>query len=437
MANILNCPAPGCPFRFDGSLVPVNAVIACPQCGLQFTLSTLIAAAAPAGDSRAPRRVKARTAQGRVSNQGFLIAAVVVGLVALGLGGFFLMATLFGWFVKVELPVAPRSAGAKFESYGVTIPSPPAPWAKDDATRTSFGSNLLVYKREKPDGWIAYEARKVEYAAKATELKPKMMERLKKQFAELDESLEPTDATLMGFPAQKYEFGGVYKATGVSCRGEVYACVTKNFMYWMYAWWQKDDFTDTLSVDFMRQELAFNGGASLTVKAKPAEKTFRSRSGVYQLSDTEGLWTLQPDPTLQDAQADLFLKGVGKNPATNRAGSEKANLAVVILKPDGSAKEQALAHILKNYTPGAEIAELTQPSDAEAPSTGEVAVADHVARLALTYPGSESSANMLIVYSVLEVSGRRILAYADTPLTQKGYWDQRLMLIVGSLAASQ
>ena len=33
------CPNPVCPFLFDPSQVPAGAVIACPQCGLRFTLA--------------------------------------------------------------------------------------------------------------------------------------------------------------------------------------------------------------------------------------------------------------------------------------------------------------------------------------------------------------------------------------------------------------
>ena len=33
------CPNPSCPFLFDPSQVPPGAVIACPQCGLRFTLA--------------------------------------------------------------------------------------------------------------------------------------------------------------------------------------------------------------------------------------------------------------------------------------------------------------------------------------------------------------------------------------------------------------
>jgi hypothetical protein len=334
-------------------------------------------------------------------------------------------------------PKAGTGPGAKFENYGITIPSPPDGWEKDDSARTAFGNNLLVYGRKKPDAWMAFEGRKVDFQAKESELKPKMMERLKARFSELDETLEPQPAKLMDFPAQKYEFGGIDKLSSQACRGEVYVCVTKNYMYWMYAWWPKDDFADHASIDVTRNALIFNGGSSLVVKQKPAEKTFRSRSGAYQLADTEGLWTQQPDPTSFDAKADLHLKGQGKNPATNKPSSETANLAVVILKAEGNAKEQAMAHILKQYTTEPVVTELNAPSDAEAPASGEVTPADNVARFTLTYPGSDPSANMLIVYSVIDVKDQRIVAYADATLKQKSYWEQRLMLILGTLSESK
>ena len=44
--SIVKCPNPSCPFQFDATLVPPGAVIACPQCRLQFQLPQV--AAAPA-----------------------------------------------------------------------------------------------------------------------------------------------------------------------------------------------------------------------------------------------------------------------------------------------------------------------------------------------------------------------------------------------------
>lgn len=448
MPNILKCPAPTCSFRFDASLVPANAVIACPQCRLQFTLGPNTApphvAAAPEPDDEPTyrRRKKAaiatRPEKGTTSNQGLLIALVVVGMVILAVGGFFLIGNMMGMFrTPTTGPKVGSGPGAKFENYGITIPSPPDGWEKNDSARTAFGNNLLVYARKNPEAWMAFEARKVDFAAKETELKPKMMERLKARFTELDETLEPQADKLMGFAAQKYEFGGIDKLTGNACRGEVYACVTKNYMYWMYAWWPKDDFADHGSIDVTRNALEFNGGSSLTTKTKAPEKTFRSRGGLYQLADTEGLWIQQPDPTIFDAKADLYLKGLGKNPATGKPSSEQANLAVVVLKAEGTAKEQAVAHILKQYTTDPVVTELNAPSDAEAPVSGEVTPADNVARFTLTYPGSDASANMLVVYSVIDVNDQRIVAYADAGMKQKSYWEQRLMLILGTLANSK
>ena len=69
--------------------------------------------------------------------------------------------------------------------------------------------------------------------------------------------------------------------------------------------------------------------------------------------------------------------------------------------------------------------------------SGEVTPADNVARFTLTYPGSDASANMLVVYSVINVNDQRIVAYADAGMKQKSYWEQRLMLILGTLANSK
>ncbi|MCE9562305.1 MAG: hypothetical protein K8U57_09645 [Planctomycetes bacterium] len=47
MSTALKCPNPSCPYLFDPSTVPPGVVLACPRCGMRFTLGAPAAAAPP------------------------------------------------------------------------------------------------------------------------------------------------------------------------------------------------------------------------------------------------------------------------------------------------------------------------------------------------------------------------------------------------------
>lgn len=47
MSTALKCPNPSCPYLFDPSTVPPGVVLACPRCGMRFTLGSPAAAAPP------------------------------------------------------------------------------------------------------------------------------------------------------------------------------------------------------------------------------------------------------------------------------------------------------------------------------------------------------------------------------------------------------
>lgn len=443
MPTILKCPNPSCPFQFDASHVPPGAVVACPQCRSQFTLGESVpsaAAVSPSADPPKKRKMIERStpaARATGASGSVLLAGMAVGAVALLAGGVAFIGYLSGWFQKPD--AARDSAAVKYDDYAVAVSPPPAPWARDEPTRAGLGVNLLAFQNPDVPGWLAVDAKKYDLAAKPGDLRPRADERLRRQFDELDEELKTEEATVQGRPAERYEFRGVYRPTGVGCRGEVYAFVAKNYAYWVFAWAPDAEF-DKHAEAFAK----FRGGLKVSVPAaaapppKKAEKSFRTKGGLYVLTDTEGLWAEQPNPTFQDAAADLWLKGTGRSAVTGGASGQKADLVVAVLDPDGDAKTQAQHHILKQVTDGATVDELTGPPAGDAPAGGEVPPADAVTRLRLKY-GAEFDAgvNKLATFATVDVGKKRVVAYALCPLPQAGYWEQRLMLIVGTLKAGK
>lgn len=450
MATILKCPNPSCPFQFDASRVPPGAVIACPQCRLTFTLSPT-AATPPAASTAdpldstdiSPRRRKLidrSGPKGATSNTSLLLTLMAVGTVALVGGAVAGLGFLFGWF-KPTPPVL-SAGGLTFGEYAIGFPKPPDGWNRDETTRAAFGVNLFAYRTTVADGdgWVAADAKRFTSAAKSTELRAAVNEKLRRQFDELDEDITGEGMQFLGQPGERFQFRGVYRPTRAGCRGEVFACVVKNFAYWVYAWAPDAEY-DKLAPAFE----TFRNGIKVQVTADkggitppPATdgRTFRTKSGLFTLTDTEKLWTEGKDPTSQDKDAELWLRGTGKSASTGQATTDKADLVVAVLPPEGEAKEQAQAHILKQVVNGATVQELQGDPTGDAPPGGEVKVSDAVTRLKLTYPDGPT-ANKLIVFASVDVDGKRVVAYALCPLRQANYWEQRLMQIVGTLKAGK
>jgi hypothetical protein len=446
MPTILKCPNPSCPFQFDAATVPPGATVACPQCQSRFTLGPAVPVAAapaaapllpgepavPPAEPRRPKRprvIERAAAPNRNTStaSSILIALFVVGGLTLVTGGVAGVGYVLGWFTPPD-PTA-NAPAVTFDDYHIGLPKAADGWTRDEPTRAALGVNLLAFKRTAPDGWMAVEAKKFDFAAKPGELRPRAYDRLKAQFDELDEELKGEEAKVFGQPGERYEFRGVYRPASVGVRGEVFACVVQNYAYWVYLWAPADGY-EQLADSFAR----FRAGIRLTVPAgkappppKKTEKYFRTKGGLFLLADAEGLWTEQADPTTQDAAAELWLRGANKG----------ANLVVAVLPLEGEPKTQAREHILKQFVAdGSEVAEQTGDPTGDAPSSGEVPPSDAVTRIKVT-DRERPSANKLIVFGTLDVADKRVVAYATCPLKEASYWEQRLMLIVGTLKAGK
>lgn len=452
--TIVKCPNPSCPFQFDATLVPPGAVIACPQCRLQFQLPQAAAAppppAEPAAEPKPERRRDRDTddppARGRrrrtddtqrddrpkgKGNTTVLIVAMVVGMVFLCCGGGAAVLWVFVGSGNKPSNTSPYT----YPDYNLKYQGPGEGWQEDKETQGDLKFRLAAFKSPSPEGYIAVQVVKTEGEAGKGDLLPAALGVLKDKFDDLDEEIRPEAATLLGSPAEKYEFTGVYRKTTAGCRGEVYAVAVRNLKVWVYFWTARDHF-DTLAPAFEK----FRGNMTLETKGNEPKvtrqkKEYRTSSGLYVLTDSEGNWQQQKDPTRQDAAADLWLTGARRNATTGLLEpNPDANLVVAVLDKKGDdAKAQAKAHVLDQFAAGAETNEQAGDPAGDTPSSGPVAGSDAVVRFKMTYPGSDRSIEKMMVFRVTDTGGKRVVAYAWCQLRDAGYWEQRLMLLTGTL----
>jgi hypothetical protein len=452
--NIAKCPNPTCTFQFDASLVPPGAVIACPQCRLQFQLPQLPPVATPppvaVGDptptanephpSRGARggdRGRSRDRRGedavptpRKGNTAALVAVLVVGLAFVFCGGVGGVLVILGVFQKKPSNTSPYT----YPDYTLSYSGPGEGWQEDKELQGYMKVNLACFKSSSPEGYIAVRAMKSEGEAAKGDLLPALKAILTDRFDDVDDELSPSEVKLLGGTGEKYEFAGVYKPAGTGCRGEVHAVAVRNLKVWVYCWAERDRF-DELAPAFDKfragMKLEPRGGEP---KVQRQQTEFRTNSGLYLLTDSEGLWRKQTDPTRQDAAADLWLIGSKRTATTGQLDQKpSADLVVAVLDPKGDAKAQAKEHILAQNVDGAVVNEQVGDPLGESPSSGQVPATDAVTRMKMTYPDTTGSADKLVVFTVVDTGGKRVVAYGWCQPRQASYWEQRLMLLVGTL----
>lgn len=321
-----------------------------------------------------------------------------------------------------------------YPEYTLSFSGPGEGWAEDKDTQGTMKVNLACFKRAAPEAYIAVRAIKTEGEAGKGDLLPMAMAVLKERFEDLDEEVKPVEVKFLGVPAERYDLTGVYKTRELGCRIEVYAVAVRNLKVWVYCWGERDQF-DQLAPQFeaFRAGMRVEGKAAET-KIQRTKTDFRTGSGLYTLTDTEGLWKKQDDPTRKDPAGDLWLTGSKRVATTGLPErNSSADLVVAVLDPMGDAKEQAQAHIVAQDTEGGVVQVQSGDPVGEAPASGPVAASDDVVRFTKKYPDTTGTADKMIVFRVVDSGGKRVVAYAWCQPKDASYWEQRMMLMVGTL----
>lgn len=470
MASPLKCPAPNCPFLFDPDQVPPGAVIACPRCGLRFTLGPTAPAYPGYGLSPTPPkptpafqddlfasveepieklRVKGigggptAKADVRPKSQGkygsLKSILVATGLVS-AIGAIGLLLVFLTLYKKTLRPIEETDTELKYPELNLRFKKPGADsgWARHDATSTSFNAALFGYVKgdeANPSASIVGDARRFDHAVRLGDLKERIDALLDRHFDNVTESEDPRDDPLCGLPATRYQYRATHKKTGDAMTLEVHALANKAIGVWVFAWAAEREFAGHApAFQTLRSGLQIAKDGDVNSEVPTSTKTHRSRSGIFTLQEQDGLWAKQEPATSRDANGTLWLRGTPKSAGgKNKPGT--ADLVVVEIEPSGDAKDQALETVKKSLPEGESTIEEITGDPTGDPAIGELAPATAVKRLKVRYKGADSGVNKLVVFATVESGAKRVVAYATCPLKDLPYWEQRLMQVVGSLAA--
>ena len=463
MASPSKCPNPTCPFLFDPAQVPPGAVIACPRCGLRFSLAPIQPGYGPSPEPESafrddlftaaaePSAPAARSkgkgqlakddgiARGAKRNSGSLKSILIAALVVTLIGSLPLGFVALRLYNKRNVEVEETGTDLKYPDLNLQFkkPTPESGWVKHDGTRAGFNAALFGYQRgdeNSPTAWIVGDARKFAYAVRPTDLRDRMMEQLNENFDNVSESDDAKEDTLCALPASRFQFRATHKKTGDSVTVEVSALANKSIGVWIFAWSPEREFANSQSAfQSVRSGLQIAKADDANFEVAGGSKSHRSKSGLFTIKDADGLWAKKESPTDLDPDGTLWLKGTSKS-AGGKNKPTPVDLVVVEVAPDGDAKDQAMAIVKKSLPEGdPAIEELTGEPTGD-PSAGEINPMAAITRLKIRYKGADNSVHKLAVFTSVESGGKRIVAYATCQLKDQPYWEQRLMQIVGSLA---
>lgn len=387
MASALKCPNPSCPYLFDPTTVPPGVVLACPRCGMRFTLGPPVpppaapspaeAAAtatfpgtprgytappppppgyarpgysAPAPPANAPFSEMTPEAAKPDGEEGprlpvrsskfqtaLLVAVAAVALAAAGVAVW--------WKLSSRDDVAESPTAQRFKDENLSFDPPPAPWTRDEDTRAKLGLPFIfVYRRDNPEAVMAFGVKDF----KTTEPRPSDLE--KPLTRVLRKLIDPTtlkmyldhddvEPTWLGQPARKrFKFTGVLR-TGGAVEGQVVAVSYKGLGYWFLSWTGSADI-------YEEQKAAFAGGRKRLKllelregwkETQPSVVEFKGDTVAYSISDGEGIWKEVADAgdrMGQDPKADKFLRAKIKDEGQDFG--REAELLVLVLDAEGA-----------------------------------------------------------------------------------------------------
>ncbi len=485
MAAALKCPNPSCPYLFDPSTVPPGVVLACPRCGMRFTLGPPTATtppspadaaqtatfssgvpgvppgypSAPTGAPAAPSANPTEAAFGGMTPdtaradgaqgprlpvresplQTYLLFGV--GVVALMAAGIAI------WFKLSPNKPEPDSTGGPkmiFKEVNMGFESLPSPWAQDSEMRRLLDAPfLLVYKRENPEAYMAFGARDYKTREpRASELRDELSKALNKivEPESRKEFAEEIDKFWMGQPTRGYKFSGVQRSGG-SVEGEAMAVSHNGVAYWFISMTGANDI-------YEEQKSAFFDGRSRS-QLLDLRKDWKAKEGAtvdyknteigYTLRDPDGLWKEVDDKDREKDADKMLTVALGKKINLQKHGTLLVHVLPGSDDPIAEARRfvtERRAAEIKTANPNlsAEFADRTDPPTDQPANTVEQS--SKVIRLRSTVKNA-STQNRLYVVSGAKVGEHTVVVQAWCDWGEHDDFEGMFMQIAGSLRSDR
>lgn len=464
MATALKCPNPPCKYLFDPSRVPAGALLACPQCGMRFTLGPppgqgSAPPPAPAGvpppppadpgldfgrPTREPAAAVADEPDGEEpqanSSTKWLTVTIVAVVALLGVVG------VSALFLTGKKGGGTAAAGGSRQdgSLNLAYDPPGPPWEADDALRLKFGpGHFAAYKRAEPAAYMVFGGRDFrDRSPRPSELRDALNGPLNKLFEVVNPDVDIADATWLGQPAkQAYRFRAQERGTAATMAGECFALSHKGVGYWVVAWAAERD-EPAARADFQaaRDKVQLldpdrGGWRDKVATTRP----FTSDKLDYKLLDPDGVWKESADKVAdQDPNADLFLQVSVKR----RRGSDEfweARLLTYVLDgggdPMADARKYVEAKMRKDAAAGDTAFEEIK-GDLQGDPSNAVDATAPTARLR-TKNSLQKSRSDYVVFSALKVGDKTVVAHCWCDWTEREFFEHKFVQVAGSLRAGR
>jgi hypothetical protein len=441
MATALKCPNPSCPYLFDPTSVPAGVVLACPRCGMRFTVGPQPGAAPPpsvAPPPDAPLPVAPPAPEPRQppaephhppkrGGLGALALPIIAGLFIVGtlVAGIYFLVTNRGGGGTDDQESPLRDLNLSF--------APPAePWGPDPDAEKKVAPIQFVYRRKDADAWIAVGGKNCGFHhPRSGDLLGGIQKPLEKLFENLREEDRPKDGWL-GVDATQAVVWRAQSKDGSEMRAVGYATPYKGVAYWAVYWASAKDF-DAYKPEFdaFRERCKLLGFRE-TWKSQDEPRTFDGEKAGYQLVDADGLWSRPKDakPTDEDEHADLLLIGKEKGGPRDRP---EATLLVYLLDPTGGDPLDTA----RKFVEQKRTAEVRRGDPKITPPFTDVGgdPAETTTKVVRIESRIREAANQdrFFVLSAMAAGGKVVAAHATCELKHRSQFESTMVQIVGSL----
>jgi len=462
---ILKCPNPSCPYTFDAMSVPPGSVVACPKCGMRFSLGPtappppsygplptgISQPAAPSSSTSGTGLDFNTQASGEATptSKGRSIARKTAGvtprrqsyqmIIIVGIAMILLVGAGITVYLRMTSPPKKPDGGSYVKGMNLALDVPPAPWEQDEEMRSALGGGIyLVFKRTDPEAYIAFGGqdfsdrmpRNSELEQGATKVIQKLLE------SENIEKEYPDGRWLGQKAVRAYRFRGQDRKTGETLQGEAFTLGDRGVGYWTIAWAPETKIDEILpQFESVRSRFRFADAKKIWQPKKSTIVEIKGDKIAYSLQDPDDFWKedrTQPAAD-EDPLADIKRVASLKGP---RGSDFKLHADLVTFVAESSTEpiDDARAYLDKILNKDSAILGKTELSTVDDEPTG-TASPNVVAKNAevLRLRSRNGNVSKLIVLGAIKTEDKVVFVRCVCPWSEREVFEQNFLAVAGSL----